>query len=262
MYYMKRKGFTLIELLVVIAIIALLLSIVMPTFRKVKAIAYKVICSSNERQLGIAFTTYESDTGYNFRNFDSFEKIKSIDVDKHWFFRNGTGDYAHEEQPYAVEDIMNNDYLPTYEIFFCPGIRNLAYDKNYALSEVNAGTYTERETGDIYRMVKNGDLPSGDRPLFWSSHVWLWKKEISRQITSVNKSTSGAMMCDMIDESWEFARNTSTTLKNFFDAVDVSRVFQHNNVLMSDMSVENPSDDDEEVKLWLWNSDKWAGIGY
>lgn len=53
-----ESAFTLIELLVVIAIIALLLSIMVPSMRKAKEIARKVVCQSNTRQLGVAYGLY------------------------------------------------------------------------------------------------------------------------------------------------------------------------------------------------------------
>ena len=58
-----KKAFTLIELLVVISIIALLLAILMPSLARVKEQAKRVVCMSNQHQLGIAFSTYASDTG-------------------------------------------------------------------------------------------------------------------------------------------------------------------------------------------------------
>ena len=259
---MKRKAFTLIELLVVVAIIALLLAIIMPALKKAKELARKVVCKSNEHQIALAIGTYESEFSYNFQNYQSAKGIPAADLDKYWFYQNGTGDYAHEPQPYAVEYLMKNDLLPTYEVFFCPGIRNLSYDKNYALSEVVAGTYTPRETGSIYQDVAAGILPSGDRPLFWSTHVWLWKKEIRGDVVSVNNISSKAMMCDMTAGIWDYAKHTNATLLNFFNNVGVSRAFQHNNILMADLSVNNPSDKDEEIVQWLWNSDLWAGRGY
>jgi prepilin-type N-terminal cleavage/methylation domain-containing protein/prepilin-type processing-associated H-X9-DG protein len=54
-------GFTLIELLVVIAIIALLLSIILPSLKKVKESTKTLICRTNIKQLAIAHDLYRMD---------------------------------------------------------------------------------------------------------------------------------------------------------------------------------------------------------
>ncbi len=54
----QKTGFTLIELLVVIAIIALLLSIVLPGFRRAKFIAKRVVCASQMKQGVTALLCY------------------------------------------------------------------------------------------------------------------------------------------------------------------------------------------------------------
>ena len=58
---MLRKAFTLIELLVVIAIIAILAAILFPVFAQAREKARQTTCSSNERQLGLAFLQYQQD---------------------------------------------------------------------------------------------------------------------------------------------------------------------------------------------------------
>ena len=55
---LARSAFTLIELLVVIAIIALLLTIMGPSYNLAKAQVREVVCKSNLRQWGMIFNLY------------------------------------------------------------------------------------------------------------------------------------------------------------------------------------------------------------
>jgi len=63
-----QSGFTLIELLVVIAIIAILAAILFPTFASVRENARRISCSSNMRQLSVAFTQYTQDADESMPN--------------------------------------------------------------------------------------------------------------------------------------------------------------------------------------------------
>ena len=61
-----REGFTLIELLVVISVIALLLSILMPSLRKVKEQTRMVTCQSNLKHWSVIFLLYAVDNNESF----------------------------------------------------------------------------------------------------------------------------------------------------------------------------------------------------
>jgi prepilin-type N-terminal cleavage/methylation domain-containing protein len=59
----KRNGFSLVELLVVIAIIALLASLTLPALSKARESAKRSSCTSNKRQLAVAWLLYAQDHG-------------------------------------------------------------------------------------------------------------------------------------------------------------------------------------------------------
>jgi prepilin-type N-terminal cleavage/methylation domain-containing protein/prepilin-type processing-associated H-X9-DG protein len=65
----ERAGFTLIELLVVIAIIAILASMALPALAKAKDKAYRINCTSNLRQWGLAQTMYLDENDQAFPDF-------------------------------------------------------------------------------------------------------------------------------------------------------------------------------------------------
>ncbi|MEN9359139.1 MAG: hypothetical protein RL095_674 [Verrucomicrobiota bacterium] len=51
-----KKSFTLIELLVVICILLILVSLLLPSFRRAKSLALRAVCGSNVSQMGRALT--------------------------------------------------------------------------------------------------------------------------------------------------------------------------------------------------------------
>lgn len=56
-----KSGFTLIELLVVIAIIAVIAAMLLPALTQVRSATQRLACSSNLRQVGIAYIAYAED---------------------------------------------------------------------------------------------------------------------------------------------------------------------------------------------------------
>ena len=57
-----KRGFTLIELLIVIGLIAVLISLLLPVFARVRAAAQSTACLSNLRQMDTAWTVYTTES--------------------------------------------------------------------------------------------------------------------------------------------------------------------------------------------------------
>jgi len=246
---MKKRGFTLIELLVVIAIISLLLSVMVPSLRKAKDYAKKIMCQSNIRQIGMSIGNYETQFSFNFRSNDK------------WWYRNGTCDMPYEGNAPSryIESLMKNDMLPDRKVFFCPAVRAVSHEKNYRYNAAMGGDITTYPIEETIRL-KEENPSFGDRPAFWSTYAWLWKKG-ARNVASVNNASSGVLLSDVPDSAWTFALkqgSEANMLRNVFGDGAIQTV-SHGNVLMKDLSVDNPTDKDDEFCIWLWNSDRWAG---
>lgn len=233
------KGFTLIELLVVIAIIAVLMGILMPSLRKAKEQARKISCRSNMKQVGTAIAMYQASYYFDFT------------ANSKWYFQNGTADHAHEWQPNATRDLMNNNMLPDRKVFFCPSVRNLAHDRNYLYNAVQSHNLTSYDTKYMETNISN------DHPLFWGTHHWIWKKRVTSGTPTVNSVSKDAMLCDMSPSAWKRVDNVNNLGYTFITALGIEQTVEHYNVLMRDLSVINPSDIDVVVNQWLWNTDTW-----
>ena len=106
-------AFTLIELLVVIAIISLLASILLPSLKRSKELARRVVCSSNMRGMGLAFTMYISDW-------------------QGWFpptRENGGADFPGPIRGVWAEKLYN-DYSKNVNVFHCPSAADRIFTPN------------------------------------------------------------------------------------------------------------------------------------
>jgi prepilin-type N-terminal cleavage/methylation domain-containing protein len=258
-----KRAFTLIELLVVIAIISLLLAIVVPSLRKAKEYAKKVICKSNLHQISLAMGNYEANHKFNFRN------------STRWYFRNGTGDMPYEgaSQPKMMQDIIADGSLPSREAFFCPGITAVSYKQNFLRSEVLSGIIKPRGMSEIERML---ETDSTKIPAFWSTYCYLWKKrmpdnppipDVASNANSVNSVSSGVLFCDTSQEVWALAKSIENDDKRVLTTLEAAgykfeQTVPHFMAMMKDFSVVNPGDSYKEVCYLLCASDKWAGRDY
>jgi prepilin-type N-terminal cleavage/methylation domain-containing protein len=105
-----RNAFTLIELLVVIAIIAILAAILFPVFAQARERARQAACSSNCKQLGLAYQMYAQD-------YD--ETIVPA--------CNANAGYDLKKDPRAWYDGLLEPYLKSAAVLHCPSFRPSPY---------------------------------------------------------------------------------------------------------------------------------------
>jgi prepilin-type N-terminal cleavage/methylation domain-containing protein len=118
-----RKAFTLVELLVVIAIIALLLSILMPALSTVKEQAKRVVCSSNQHQLGVGFAVYAADFRDYLPSFpekDTGGMLWSVGLDFMGYLGDGTGKNNRQIRPDFQQRLAVAKYGIPHKMFYCP----------------------------------------------------------------------------------------------------------------------------------------------
>jgi len=134
------SGFTLIELLVVITIIGILAAMLFPVFGRIRAAADKAKCSSNLRQIGLAFAQYVTE------NNDTFPGPAWCGTGAG--YRSGDQGLATYLAPYLAQKPTPS--WQRADVFLCPGWVRNKHPKP-----------TDTNPGPIY--LRNGSirLPNG-----------------------------------------------------------------------------------------------------
>ena len=159
----EKSGFTLIELLVVIAIIALLMSVLLPALKKAKEGAAGIICLSNQKQLGLAFSLFPQDN--NDEIVDAQPRASGF-VDKGGkryptFVAAPEGDELKSLQGRmeALERGGLWQYLETHKVFNCPFDRR--WRKPFRNSN-NIGGYRSYSMGSVLSRNMPYNAQSGE----------------------------------------------------------------------------------------------------
>jgi prepilin-type N-terminal cleavage/methylation domain-containing protein/prepilin-type processing-associated H-X9-DG protein len=142
-----RRAFTLIELLIVIALVAILVSILMPSLRKVRLITHATVCASNLRSITTAIFTYAADN----RGYCVPTRVGPTNHSRtQWTSR--TGFFVKEYFGGSDKVMACPSYGPPYERIITPGVGG------WALSGVTRdstnpsfnGTWNTRQWGGMY----------------------------------------------------------------------------------------------------------------
>ena len=171
-YARSRKslhGFTLVELLVVISIIALLLSILMPSLRRVRMAAQGIVCRVNVRSISMAWFMYADDNDGKLIGADPYRQTAFAWV------RDPEAPYSLEEKWDGIRRGKLFDYVKSVEVYHCPAdmrskrppnpIYWLAPEggyRSYSIPHGMGGVVTsavEREwVADRYTQIKNPSM--------------------------------------------------------------------------------------------------------
>ena len=164
----ERRGFSLIDVLVSMAVVALLIGVLVPGLHQAKETARRIVCASNERQIGLAIAMYADENKQHiphsvFVNSGSHEEDTYL-ADTIILRTNENLEMRDDETSARLWDglglLYSGDYLPAPPVFYCP-----SHTGDHPLSK-----YARLWKGDSGEIVGNfqyrGIGPNGQSKLF------------------------------------------------------------------------------------------------
>ena len=111
----RRRAFTLVELLVVIGIIAILTAVLMPALRRARESANAVVCSSNQRQIMLAFLMFAADHKNHLPG--NWWDHQNVDTDKRAWLINAYQPFNEAPQGGTIYKYLNHK-----DVYRCPSV--------------------------------------------------------------------------------------------------------------------------------------------
>jgi prepilin-type N-terminal cleavage/methylation domain-containing protein len=170
------RAFTLIELLVVIAIIAILAALLLPSLSRARSHSLGIVCTSNSKQLGLAWRLYTDDNAGTLVNNGVFngwtvyagpQTGKPVELPNWVYGMMDWSDSPDITNAQLIADGLLFPYTKQAKIYKCPA------DRYLSPAQV-AGGFAQRVRSVAMNMFVKGSAPPGQ---YWLPGFASYTKE-------------------------------------------------------------------------------------
>lgn len=123
-----RRAFSLVDVLVTLAVVALLVGVLVPGLHQAKETTRRIVCASNERQIGLSIAMYADDSKQHIP-YTVFVTPGAKPEDAVWqdtlvLRTSEDPEFREDESAARLWDglglLYSGDYLPAPPVFYCP----------------------------------------------------------------------------------------------------------------------------------------------